>query len=396
MIKLTEVQIKLVEQLLLTIKNNEVVIGYKELGERVTPKVYHRNVPHNIGEISKLCYELGLPFLSAKVVNKNTNKAGGGFYELYTSYFPDAKKLNEEQVFKEECKKIEHCKEWNKLTDYLGIDIDLSMSSKDDIDCLNLPMRILPMSKEKEFPEMTIERVQSEYFCKELIDHKGIYHYKKAGMNASAGTLVLFQFDNEIIAAAKLMSVKRFKEPEDGYSGFYKFDVNSIIIFEPISIDEIHQIDSRITIFSQAKQKVSASCSLEINQLIQKKRLPSISEELPMKESMKLKEGAKKQIWINAYERNYKARKACIDYYGCICSVCGFDFGKFYGDEFRGIIHVHHLKALSEINEEYEVNPIKDLRPVCPNCHAALHSKEGDSSYSIEEIKAKINQVADM
>ena len=98
-----------------------------------------------------------------------------------------------------------------------------------------------------------------------------------------------------------------------------------------------------------------------------------------------LLEGAKKKIYVNAYERNNKAREKCIENYGAICSVCNFDFKNIYGSLGEGYIHVHHLKPLSEINKEYKVNPIKDLRPVCPNCHAMLHKKV--PAYSIEEIQ---------
>ncbi len=96
-------------------------------------------------------------------------------------------------------------------------------------------------------------------------------------------------------------------------------------------------------------------------------------------------EGAKKKIYVNAFERNSKARKKCIENYGAICSICNFDFKKIYGFLGEGYIHVHHLISLSEINKEYKVNPIKDLRPVCPNCHAMLHRKI--PAYSIEEMK---------
>ena len=44
-----------------------------------------------------------------------------------------------------------------------------------------------------------------------------------------------------------------------------------------------------------------------------------------------------------------------------------------YGDSAVGFIHVHHLKPLAEIGAEYEVDPIEDLRPICPNCHAVIH-----------------------
>lgn len=98
------------------------------------------------------------------------------------------------------------------------------------------------------------------------------------------------------------------------------------------------------------------------------------------------REGSVRQVSVNAYERDLKARKKCIAYYGTSCYVCGFNFGQVFGKLGEGFIHVHHLRPLSEISEEYEVDPIKDLRPVCPNCHAMIH--RSSIPLSIEEIRA--------
>jgi predicted HNH restriction endonuclease len=96
-------------------------------------------------------------------------------------------------------------------------------------------------------------------------------------------------------------------------------------------------------------------------------------------------EGAKRQITVNAYERNPAARKQCIAYYGSSCLVCDINFERVYGSLGKDYIHVHHLKPLSEIGEQYLVDPIVDLRPVCPNCHAILHKR--NPPYTIEELK---------
>jgi len=96
-------------------------------------------------------------------------------------------------------------------------------------------------------------------------------------------------------------------------------------------------------------------------------------------------EGAKYTVIVNSYERNPKARSQCIEHYGALCSVCDFNFEKKYGEIGSGFIHVHHLTPLANIGKEYEVDSIKDLRPVCPNCHAVLHKKQ--PPYSIEELK---------
>jgi len=103
-------------------------------------------------------------------------------------------------------------------------------------------------------------------------------------------------------------------------------------------------------------------------------------------------EGATKLIKVNLYERNHDARQKCIDHYGVICQVCKFSFEKVYGVIGEAYIHVHHLKPLSEIGEEYELDPIKDLRPVCANCHSMLHRKK--PSYTIDELKSIIRKNA--
>ena len=96
-------------------------------------------------------------------------------------------------------------------------------------------------------------------------------------------------------------------------------------------------------------------------------------------------EGAIRKIKVNAYERNPLAREACLKHYGLSCVACGFNFEKTFGKFAQGFIHVHHLIPMSDIGGSYEVDPIKDLRPVCPNCHAAIHI--GGKVRSIEEIK---------
>lgn len=98
-------------------------------------------------------------------------------------------------------------------------------------------------------------------------------------------------------------------------------------------------------------------------------------------------EGAVKTTTVNKYERSSIARKKCIEHYGCRCIVCGMDFEKAYGELGKGFIHVHHVVPLNEIGKEYKVNYIKDLIPVCPNCHAMLHRSINGKSVTIKELQ---------
>lgn len=99
-------------------------------------------------------------------------------------------------------------------------------------------------------------------------------------------------------------------------------------------------------------------------------------------------EGELKQVLVNIHERNVHARQACIDHYGSRCRVCDIDFSETYGELGNGFIHVHHLQQLSTIDKSYVVDPIADLRPVCPNCHAMLH--HCDPMLSLADLRARL------
>lgn len=103
------------------------------------------------------------------------------------------------------------------------------------------------------------------------------------------------------------------------------------------------------------------------------------------------KEGKVIQVFVNKYERNQKARIECIKIFGDQCYACEFNFEQTYGDIAKGFIHVHHIKPLSEIKEEYTVDPKKDLVPLCPNCHAVVHLSKPE--LTIAELKEKLRKM---
>ena len=101
-------------------------------------------------------------------------------------------------------------------------------------------------------------------------------------------------------------------------------------------------------------------------------------------------EGARTRIEVTKYERSRVNRQACLNFHGYSCKVCGFNFQNFYGDIGKNFIHVHHIKPVSEIGENYIVNPITDLIPICPNCHSILHKNK--TPISISELKGFVRK----
>ena len=56
------------------------------------------------------------------------------------------------------------------------------------------------------------------------------------------------------------------------------------------------------------------------------------------------------------------------------CEVCGFDFGKGYGERGDGFIECHHTKPVSELVPGSRTN-LADLALVCSNCHRMIHRR---------------------
>jgi len=54
-------------------------------------------------------------------------------------------------------------------------------------------------------------------------------------------------------------------------------------------------------------------------------------------------EGAAKEIMLEIRYRNTTLKRRAIEKRGCLCEICGFDFGRCYGDLGTGFIELHHL-----------------------------------------------------
>lgn len=96
-------------------------------------------------------------------------------------------------------------------------------------------------------------------------------------------------------------------------------------------------------------------------------------------------EGMGMRVMVNRYERDSAARAACLKEFGTACFVCKTELSGMYGEIAAGLIHVHHLKPISAMGQEYKVDPTRDLIPICPNCHAVAHRR--DPPLSPKEIR---------
>ena len=99
-------------------------------------------------------------------------------------------------------------------------------------------------------------------------------------------------------------------------------------------------------------------------------------------------EGTAVRVLVNRYERDREARDECVAHHGTACAVCGFEFGRAYSGFGEGFVHVHHLVPLATVGTGYRVDPIKDLIPVCPNCHAMLHRT--DPPMTIKDLRRRL------
>jgi len=76
----------------------------------------------------------------------------------------------------------------------------------------------------------------------------------------------------------------------------------------------------------------------------------------------------------SSYERDPDAARVCRAHHGPACSVCGLDPEAVFGPEGAGVLQVHHIVPPRLLSDSYELDPVTDLVPLCPTCHAVAHS----------------------
>lgn len=218
---------------------------------------------------------------------------------------------------------------------------------------------------------------ETKKFFKEILSNRDNNHFYNVSRlrQINLGDTIYFAYSGYIVAAATFGGeiIENFERDQR-----YKFGhkLTNIEI-----IDSNERLDTKIlstrTTYLNSEEKINAI----------KKALQLCLDIYPDEIDPSLNEGAKITVSVNKFERNPKAREACLRHFGYNCQICDFNFEETYGEVGKDSIHVHHLIPLSEIGTSYQVNPIKDLIPVCPNCHLILHKKNAPS---VEVLRSQL------
>ncbi len=97
-------------------------------------------------------------------------------------------------------------------------------------------------------------------------------------------------------------------------------------------------------------------------------------------------EGRPQLRYVTTYERNPIYRRQALAIHGPRCAACDVNMGERYGPYAEGLIHVHHLQPVSTYDRPKQIDPARDLVPVCPNCHAVIHRRK-TATLSIPELR---------
>lgn len=90
-----------------------------------------------------------------------------------------------------------------------------------------------------------------------------------------------------------------------------------------------------------------------------------------------------------AKERDQDIRKKKIEQFlelhgELFCEICKFSFEKEYGIVGKGLIEVHHLLPLAQMEPNHKTK-IEELICICSNCHFAVHN--GDPTENLEKLR---------
>jgi hypothetical protein len=100
----------------------------------------------------------------------------------------------------------------------------------------------------------SIEDVQRRTFLADLPRGKGRFRYRSSGLNAPAGTVLLFQFKARIIASAVFLRDEKFEPPRGGYGGAIYVEAGSVRTFEPVDVEGMRKAWAGFRGFGHVKQ----------------------------------------------------------------------------------------------------------------------------------------------
>lgn len=126
--ELKDIDYALARILLDSVVNKAGRLTYKEIAEQLSKKLgrkinAHYNLAVPLGNVSNLCFSMGLPLISATVIYSNATSAaavGEGFYPMACELRPEYKSLTPEVAWKTELKRVLQCKNWDKLDAFLS------------------------------------------------------------------------------------------------------------------------------------------------------------------------------------------------------------------------------------------------------------------------------------
>ena len=263
-------------------------------------------------------------------------------------------------------------------------------------------IRLLPLSKnDREFTGKSIGEVQ-EWFRSELPGQN--FQFKRK-MNAPKGTLVLFQFQGRLIAAALLKKTVSYDEVnESGYGGYYKFSKSSITTFEPMDIKDVQKIWNGIKGFNQSHQSLDAEQFPELKQALEKRQFKLMNfkndeeyqkavEEVPVKKAAiedtpkELVEKTRKASEKVQWSRMPLIAKRAIVQADFSCEVDAaheFFISSVTGENY---VEAHHLIPLafqSQFDKSLDVEA--NIVSLCAMCHKKIHHAQESEKFPMVEV----------
>ena len=259
---------------------------------------------------------------------------------------------------------------------YLPKDIEL----KAKIICESLGAELIETKKDS-------KAHQVEVFWGEKTVCDYLYIDRKRGFNTAKNDLqVVIHPEVNDLFANELISVDGIKSPNDKgagkliHSSQYKGFKNRKVGGEYVGVAWRLDLSSDLINFHKF-------LSIVMNKGKESSGDKEISSDY---KSGEYTEGSKYEVTLTKNERSSSARKKCIEHHGVRCLSCSFDFQEVYGPIGEGFIHIHHIVPLEDITEAYTVDPINDLIPLCPNCHAMAHKRK--PPYNLFELQSFIRE----